>query len=200
MTEELKEKIQREIPAEDSTSEEEKEILASEIRKRKPKVIVEIGTHRGMTTLYMAEAALEVGAHIHTCDPDESWGQVGNFRKFPEFPNITYYPVKGKDLDVSNIDFIFCDGFHEKVYVIEELEHFLPRLNDGGVIYFHDTAGSNIHCDVPGAIDEKGLKVTYLQTLNGMAVYEHNQDKRNNSLDTNVGTRGNAKKSRKPNV
>lgn len=168
------EEFKKEVPSEDSTSEEEKMILFEEIKKRKPKVIVETGTHRGLTTLYLAQAVLENGVgHIWTADPYE-WGQRGNFSKFPEHEKvITFEEKKGKELEVENIDFLFIDGFHEKVFVLEEIDHLFPKLTKDAVVFFHDTNGSNIHCDVPGAIEERGLKVEYLKTLNGMAKYEH---------------------------
>lgn len=168
--------ILKEIPGEDSTSREEKLILMQTILDRKPKVIVETGTHRGLTTCYMGLAAKEVGAVIHTYDPFE-WGAYGNFGKFPELP-IVYHQSGGVTCDIDNIDMAFIDGFHEKFHVVDELNVILPRLSDNAIVYLHDTNGSNESCDVPGGIDEVGIKVKYLKTLNGMAVYEN---KRNNS-------------------
>lgn len=163
-----------EVPQDDSTSYEEKMILYEEIKKIKPNVVVETGTHRGLTTLYMLHALWENGkGHLHTADPFE-WGAAGNFRKFPELErHVTYYQKPGKDLVVEGIDFMFIDGFHEKHFVLEEIDALFPYLNPGAVVYFHDTNGSNIYCDVPGAIDERGLKVEYLKTQNGMAKYVH---------------------------
>lgn len=171
----FEEKIKIEVPTEDSTSHEEKMILYKEIKKLKPEVVVEIGTHRGLTSLYLAHALFENGkGHLHTCDPNPEWGQAGNFRKFPELEkHITFYCLPGKDMQVENIDFLFVDGFHEKHFVVEEIKALWPKLSDKAVVYFHDTNGSNHYCDVPGAIDEMGLKVEYLKTLNGMAKYVH---------------------------
>lgn len=163
------EEIMREIPSEDSTSEEEKYILMASILEHKPKVIVETGTHRGLTTCYLATAAREVGAVVHTYDPFE-WGAYGNFAKFLDLP-ITYHQAPGKSCDLPSVDWFFCDGFHEKQHVIEELDTILPKLSKGGIIYFHDTNGRNESCDVPGGIEHHGLDVTYLKTQNGMAVY-----------------------------
>lgn len=172
----LEEKILAEVPAEDSTSHEEKMILYDEIVKLKPNHIIETGTHRGLTTLYMA-AAVAANKHgfINTADPFE-WGAAGNFRKFPELEKvIEYHKLPGKDMIplVPKIDFAFIDGFHEKAIVLEELKVLLPLLQPGAVVYFHDTNGSNQYCDVPGAIDEMKLKVEYLKTQNGMAKYVH---------------------------
>lgn len=192
------EEFKKEVPAEDSTSEEEKMILVNEIKKRKPKVVVETGTHRGLTTLYLAEAVLEnkVG-HIHTADPFD-WGQPGNFRKFPDHEKvITYYREKGKDLPVKNIDFFFCDGYHERHEVLAEIDALFPHLNDGAVVYFHDTNGANESCDVIGAIEERGLKVEWLKTTNGMAKYVH---KCTDNKHKTTRTRSNKTKSTKSKV
>lgn len=171
LLESREEEIKREIPSEDSTSREEKLILMSQILEHKPKVIVETGTHRGLTTCYLGLAAKEVGATIHTYDPFE-WGAYGNFSKFLDLP-IVYHQAPGKTCDVPSVDFFFCDGFHEKFHVIEELDMMLPKLSKGAIVYFHDTNGSNESCDVPGGIDHHKLKVESLKTLNGMARYVH---------------------------
>lgn len=165
------EEIKREIPSEDSTSIEEKLQLMVSILEHKPKIILETGTHRGLTTCYLGLVAKEVGAIVHTYDPYE-WGVVGNFAKFLDLP-IVYHQTAGITCDLPVVDWFFCDGFHEKVQVIAELDMVLPKLSKGAIIFFHDTNGSNISCDVSGGIDHHGLKVTYHKTLNGMAEY-HN--------------------------
>lgn len=191
MNPELEARIIEEIPGEDSTSREEKLILMESIREAKPKVIVEVGTHRGLTTCYLGVAAKEVGAEIHTYDPFE-WGAAGNFRKF-DFP-ITYYQIPGKDCEVGHIDWLFIDGFHEKRYVVEEIQRLFPKLRPGAVVWFHDTNGRNDYCDVPGAIEECNLTVEYVKTLNGLAKYVH---KRPDTEHSPTVSRHHAKKPRK---
>ena len=163
-----------------------------EILDNKPKVIVETGTHRGLTTCYLAIAAKEVGAVIHTYDPYD-WGAYGNFSKFLDLP-ITYHQQPGKSCDIPSVDFFFCDGFHEKFHVVEELDMMLPKLTPGAIVYFHDTNGRNDYCDVPGGIEHHGLNVTYLKTLNGMAKYVHNS---NNSIGEVTVPTPNVRKSKK---
>lgn len=165
------EEILREIPSEDSTSREEKLILMQEILNVKPKVIVETGTHRGLTTCYLGLAAKEVGAHIYTYDPFD-WGASGNFAKFLDLP-ITYFKKAGILCEMQEVGFAFIDGFHEKHHVLSEIDMILPKLIKGAIVYFHDTNGSDIYCDVPGALTEKNLQVEYLKTTNGMAKYTH---------------------------
>lgn len=188
----------REIPSEDSTSREEKIILMQEILDNRPKIIVETGTHRGLTTCYLGVAAKEVGATIHTYDPYD-WGAYGNFAKFLDLP-ITYHQQPGKSCDLSSVDFFFCDGFHEKFHVVEELDTILPKLTDGAIVYFHDTNGRNEHCDVPGGIEHHGLKVEYLKTLNGMAKYVHNKNISDNANDKATVPKSNVRKSKKTNT
>lgn len=199
MPEELEQNIIREIPCEDSTHRDEKMILFNEIKKLKPKIVVETGTHRGLTTMYMAQALLENGSgELYTADPYE-WGQVGNFRKFPEHEKIIhFYQEPGvslaKYIEPGTVEFMFIDGFHEREEVTAEIDALFPLLKEGAVVYFHDTLGSNKYCDVLGAVDEKQLKVEYLKTPNGMAKYVHIS---NNPDNKTKRAKNNTRKSKK---
>ena len=168
--------IKKEVPQDDSTSHEEKMILYNEIKKYKPVTVVETGTHRGLTALYMAHALWEVDQGIlHTADPYE-WGAKGNFRKFPDLEkHIQWYQKRGSEMikELPKIDFAFIDGYHEKEEVLEELDVLLPNLAEGAVVYFHDTNGRNEYCDVIGALEERNLQVEYIKTQNGLAKYIH---------------------------
>lgn len=198
MLEQLEEKILREVPAEDSTSREEKMMLYEAIKKLKPDVVVETGTHRGLTSMYMLCALAENGkGHLYTADPFE-WGAYGNFAKFPELlPYVTYFQKPGKELanDVKDIDLMFIDGFHEKEIVVEEIDALFPLLKEGAHVYFHDTNGRHPTCDVPGAIEERNLEVEYLKTLNGMAHYVHKHTNTDNKTKSTSSNRRNSKKS-----
>jgi len=172
----FEQQILNEVPADDSTSHEEKMLLYNEIKKLKPKVVVETGTHKGLTSLYMGHALYDnQKGHLFTADPFE-WGARGNIRKFPEIEQrVTFYQIRGSELkeQVKDIDFLFIDGYHEKREVLEEARALFPLLRDGATVYFHDTNGANDLCDVLGAIEELGIKVEFLKTTNGMAKYVH---------------------------
>lgn len=157
------------IPLDDSTALNEKSILQSLIRESGAQNIVEIGTHRGLTTCYLAEAALETGGHVTTYDPYD-YDQNAMFAKYPQLP-ITYHRAKGIDCDLTNIDFLFVDGYHEKDRVLAEIAHFLPRLSPNALMVFHDTKEQNKLCDVRGALEEAKLPVEYIDTENGLAIY-----------------------------
>lgn len=172
-----KELIHKEIPKEDSTSEGEKRLLYALVRELKPEVIVETGTHRGMTTLYLADAVYHNGkGHIYTCDPFE-WGQVGNFRKFPELEKlITFQLIKGSELKVDNIDFLFIDGFHGKQDVIDEVNALFPRLSKRAIVIFHDCWYGNTD-EINEAVEELGLKTIWLPTKNAIRIYSKHEEK-----------------------
>lgn len=157
------------LPVDSSTSLSEKLILQALILAFHSKNIVEIGTHWGLTTLYLAEAALQVGGHVTTYDPYD-YGQAATFDKYPNLP-ITFHLAKAIESQDTDIDFLFVDGFHEKHLVLEELEHFMPRLAPGALVVFHDTKERNPSCDVPGALEEWGLPVYNLDTENGLVIY-----------------------------
>ena len=173
----FEEQIIQAVPQDDSTALEEKMILYKEIKKLKPLHVIETGTHRGLTSLYMGHALYEnKKGHLNTADPFE-WGAQQNIDKFPEIQSrVTFHKLRGEDMILTctdGIDFAFIDGYHEKIEVMTEMRALLPKLVKGAVVYFHDTNGSNDACDVPGAIEELGLDVEYIKTLNGMAKYVH---------------------------
>lgn len=175
----FEEQIIKEVPQDDSTSHKEKMILYNEIKKLKPNVVLETGTHRGLTSLYLTHAIWENGfGRLYTADPYE-WGAKGNFRKFPELESfITWKQIRGSEMirELDGIEFAFIDGYHEKEEVLEELDVLLPKLADKAVVYFHDTNDSNEFCDVVGAIKERKLKVTSIKSENGMMKYVHKKN------------------------
>lgn len=175
----FEEGILAEVPQDDSTSHEEKMLLYRLIRELQPETVIETGTHRGLTSLYLAHALYDnEKGHLWTADPFE-WGARGNFRKFPALEqHITYLQIRGSDLasHVSGIDFAFIDGFHEKREVLEEIDALFPLLRDGAVVLFHDANGSNEFCDVPGALAERNIPYELLKTENGIAQYVYHRD------------------------
>ena len=168
----LKDEIKDKIESDDAASESEREFLYSLIRAIKPKIVVEIGTHKGMTALYMACALCDNGVGIlHTTDPKD-WEQVANVKKFPFLEKfIVVHKEMGEHLDINNIDFLFIDGYHEEHYVIAEVKHFLPKLSDNGVIVFHDCGGDNEKVGVNSAIEKLGLETAFIPTDNKMRIY-----------------------------
>lgn len=181
MNPELEARIIREVPAEDSTSLGEKMLLYWMIREFKPERVVETGTHRGLTTLYML-AALEDNkkGSLITCDPNDYWQQIGNFSKFPELmPRVQYRRLPGVQMLAEHegeIDFAFIDGFHGKEDVVPEIEELMPKLSKRAVVVYHDCWYGNTD-GVNEALEEFDFKTIWLPTKNAIRVYSKHEDR-----------------------
>lgn len=151
------------LPQDDSAHRSLRDWIANYIGKVKPRICVEIGTHRGVTALRIADALRENGSGLlYTIDPHE-YGFLDNLKKFPELNDyVLYRQIKSVELNVDGIDFLFVDGRHEYKIVREEIKHFLPLLSKGAFVLFHDCGGDNELVGVNQAIDEAGLETTLL--------------------------------------
>lgn len=168
----IDDRIKGMIEEDDAASETERLFLYSLVRAISPEVAVEIGTHKGLTALYIAQALYDNQKGIlHTTDPSD-YGQDSNFGKFPVLKNfIKVHKVKGEDLDIDKVDFLFIDGFHEEEYVVAEFNHFAQRLSEKAVVVFHDCGGDNEKVGVNSAIKKLGLETAFLPTENKMRIY-----------------------------
>lgn len=160
------------LPQDDSAHENQKLFMYALVRGVRPKVVVEVGTHKGVTTLYLAQGVLDNGEGVvHTCDPMD-YGQEKVFSEFPELSEvIKYHRIKGQELEIKDIDLLFIDGFHEKEVVLAEIKHFLPRLTEHAIILFHDAGGDNEFVGVNAAIEEAKLTTIPLHFDGVMRMY-----------------------------
>lgn len=171
-------RINSEVPNDDSTHLEDRLFIYGLIRSLKPEICVEVGTHKGLTALCIAQALHENGkGMLVTCDPFD-YRQEDNFRKFPQLhKRIIFKKEEGESLNVrafGEIGFLFIDGFHQKEPVLAEIKNLFPQLSDKAVVLFHDSGG-----DVPGsvgvnaAIEEAGIKTILLPTKGRMHLYSN---------------------------
>ncbi|QGH73310.1 MAG: methyltransferase [Siphoviridae sp. cttb18] len=161
------------IEDDDAATLSERMFLYSFVRALKPKVVVEIGTHKGLTAIYLATALYHNGGDgiLHTTDPFH-YEQETYINKFPELKKfIRVHHQRGAELDVNDVDFLFVDGFHEERHVLEEMNHFMPRLTEKAVVVFHDCGGDNAVVGVNSAITKLGLQTAFLPTDNKMRIY-----------------------------
>jgi hypothetical protein len=130
--------------------------------------IVEIGTHTGLSTCWMAAGSRRGrGAHITAVDP---WGAPrpgtkddpfelgdgdGVYRKFAENVTIEGHwrsitPLRARSLEaaalwVQPIGLLFVDAIHEYAAVKADYEAWLPHIAVGGWLAFHDYANEPDH-------------------------------------------------------
>lgn len=125
------------------------------IRALRPRSVLEVGTHIGASTLYIARALKNNGdGSVTTVDiadvnaPDGAWRRVGLPMPPRDFADklgcrepINF--VTRASLDFisetdKKFDFIFLDGDHSARTVYREVAAALRILNPGGVILLHD--------------------------------------------------------------
>jgi len=99
----------------------------------KPKVVVELGTHRGVSMRYMMEGY--PAAQFYTIDINP---EAGIFLK-----NTKAKVIIGNSSDMANkipndIDLLFEDTDHQYSTLNSEFRTYLPKMKSGGVIIFDD--------------------------------------------------------------
>ena len=126
------------------------------INALQPQAVLEIGTHIGASTQYMARALARGGNGLLTSvdiydvnDPVRGAWRKAGLRHSPQACTQTLgtagrvrfitSPAIGYMRDTTDrFDFIFLDGDHRAGAVYTELAAALPLLNPGGVILLHD--------------------------------------------------------------
>jgi len=117
----------------------------------KPSSILEIGTHVGASTIHFA-AAMAPSATLKTVDiedvnaPNSYWRSYGldkSPRDMTQALGRNVQFVKSNSIDFLNntkerFDFIFLDGNHSKLTVLNEVPRALHVLNQSGTILLHD--------------------------------------------------------------
>lgn len=127
------------------------------VRNVKPKVIVELGTHKGNSLFSMAQAIKDgkLNTKLHGIDSWEGDSQAGYYGEdvYNQFQNISkkYYkdvnivPHKMlfnnavKEFKDNSIDILHIDGLHTYEAVKHDFETWFPKVKkDTGIIMFHD--------------------------------------------------------------
>lgn len=117
-----------------------------------PGDIVEIGM--GESTEILAEKAQQAGVSLYSCDIQMG----GMFRVFddPFFDDHHCYIGRSEEFMKEyggSPSIVFLDGEHLYETVKKEVEFFLPRIRQGGVMFMHDTMPMLMHSIKP---DSKG--------------------------------------------
>ncbi len=126
------------------------QLLYCFVRMLKPEVCVEIGSQRGYSAAWTAQALQDNGIGYLACiDPFIGCGE----EKLPVFLKtmkgmgfkgivnlIEGYSqnVIGEGRVPEHIDFLFIDGAHSKEGCALDIKNYVPRLTPGGIVFFHD--------------------------------------------------------------
>ena len=139
--------------------------LLGAVRRLRPQVIVEIGTHRGGTLVCWAAVA-PANAHIVSIDmPTDQWTGLGlrpedlarvrrHFKPTQTLTAITgdsHAPATRARLDEAlrgaPVDLLWIDGDHSFAGVSQDFEVYGGLVRSGGLIAFHDVRASSFWPD-----------------------------------------------------
>lgn len=126
------------------------------IRKLKPKVVVELGTHRGSSYFAMCQTIKQFSIEAKTFAVDTWQGEAhaglyddsvfqavdAENKKYDSFSTLlrsTFDDALNSFADGS-IDLLHIDGFHTYEAVKHDFESWFPKLSKGATVLFHDTS------------------------------------------------------------
>lgn len=119
--------------------------VMSLVLERKPEVLVEVGTNKGMSSTWLMLGMLRNRkGHLTTFDIEDVLKAHGapywdTFKLPKELVTYAITPVWGNPPQLpASIDFVFHDASHDVEPTIKEIEALAPRMTKGGIIAFHD--------------------------------------------------------------
>ena len=116
------------------------EILYHAVMDRKPKIIVEVGSWDGCSTIAMGIACRTFGGYVYSIDPRVETILSENIKHFGiedvVMPIKAFSPwVEGVP---EHIDFLFIDGDHSTKSVLMDYYYWVHFMKRGDIIAFHD--------------------------------------------------------------
>jgi cephalosporin hydroxylase len=122
--------------------------LAQAVQSIKPRIILEIGTASGGTSLIWSRIASE---RVITCDLKDMTYQTPLFSRFPppgsncrvtllsgDSHSPEFKARVARELNGAQADFLFIDGDHTEAGVTADYRDYKAFVRPGGLIAFHD--------------------------------------------------------------
>jgi hypothetical protein len=107
--------------------------------------IVEVGSYKGKSTVWLVEAARRRGMHVTSIDPFIKPGGEEGFRRTAERfafgPLVTSHKALSHDIGATwsqPISMLWVDGCHEFPAVMQDITDFTPHLVSGAAAVFDD--------------------------------------------------------------
>lgn len=113
----------------------------------KAKMILEIGSADGGSSVILGLKAREHGGHLYCIEPKPKGRMVANMTEYGLGGCYTIIPAFSPWVDwkavPDGLDLLFIDGRHDLRWCLTDYHYWQPKVRVGGVIVFHDTSG---HC------------------------------------------------------
>ena len=125
------------------------------VELQRPRVIVELGTHCGVSYCAFCQAVMETGAGA-SCYAVDTWAGDGHtgpyggdvyenlkahhkqYESFSQLLRMTFDEALQQVPDES-VDLLHIDGLHTYEAVKRDYNTWLPKMSERGIILFHDT-------------------------------------------------------------
>ena len=120
------------------------EFLAAFIRRLKPETVIECGTYRGISSVYMGKALKKNNSgHLHTIERDLDSCQLARQRllknELSEWVTVLNGSTATVTLPTGPYGIIFHDASRKYDELRAEFERFTTRLENGGFAFIHDS-------------------------------------------------------------
>ena len=125
------------------------------VELQRSRVIVELGTHWGVSYCAWCQAVAAIGTETH-CYAVDTWsgdshaGYYGNevyenlkehhkqYESFSQLLRMTFDEAL-RQISNNSVDLLHIDGLHTYEAVKHDYDTWLPKMSDKGIILFHDT-------------------------------------------------------------
>lgn len=132
-------------------------LLRKTSRDIQARVLLEIGSAGGCSTLVLGETAREFGGRLYCIDPAPEGRWFGNieWRDLKDYVFLVeeYSPWISPSRVMTPIDYLFIDGDHRTRWVLMDYHYWFRYVRVGGRIAFHDWNDGPDGAQVREAID-----------------------------------------------
>jgi predicted O-methyltransferase YrrM len=117
--------------------------------------IVEIGSWKGRSTVWLAAGAKLTGGHVYAVDRHTGSREDPTANTWAEFTNnisragvadvvepLVMSSAEAADLVKGPVELLFIDGDHSYSEAMRDAQIWLPRLVDGGIVMLHDATAA----------------------------------------------------------
>lgn len=118
--------------------------LYEQTRSREKVKVLELGCRTGNSTLAFLAGAEVSGGHVWSVDVDNVIARTDGMLPWKGESRWSF--IYGSDMDPGVygllpevVDILFIDTSHEYEHTVRELELYVPRVAQGGVVLCHDT-------------------------------------------------------------
>jgi len=132
------------------------EILANLTNKNNYEIICEVGVNSGINSANWISLCPQIKkAYLIDKDPNDVFS-LGEFKDRKIEHKIQYWTVgseEGSKLTPNNLDIVFIDADHSYDAVRKDIDLWLPKIREGGILAGHDYI-DYIEYGVKKAVDE----------------------------------------------